>query len=346
MVDKSQILQAVERQLTFEEGLARLPVLVDVRAEKEFRAGSVPGSVNIPLFDDDERHLVGTIYRQGGQAMAVNTGFELVTAKLDAFLALFEQWRGREVGVLCARGGMRSRSVVNLLVENGFSAWQLRGGYKGYRQVVLERLKNFSPQLIVLHGLTGTGKTRILDRLSPAIDLEGLARHQSSLFGGLNRRPRSQKNFDAYLYNQIGELADPPWFIEGESRKMGDIYLPERLAEAMDGGTLVLVTAPLDIRIERIVEDYPVEDEEAAAKIRAIFKKLSRHLGRERVETLCGLLEKRDLHELVRILLVDYYDKRYNNNLLTYHYQLMVDSSDIDQAARTLTDFRASLLPR
>ncbi len=340
----AQLLDHSTRVLSFKEDLAKLAVIIDVRSEKEFVAGSVPGSVNIPIFDDEERKLVGTIYRHGGQDKAIDTGFDLVTARLQEFLENFAPWQGGEVGILCARGGMRSRSVTNLLNEHGFTAWQLAGGYKEYRKLVVARLESFQPRLIVLHGLTGTGKTRLLQHLDHAIDLEDLAQHQSSLFGGLNRQPRSQKNFDSQLFNLIDELVEPPWFIEGESRKMGNIYLPKGLAEAMDRGQLVYVTSSLENRIARIVADYPVENVETMEAVRTILHKLSRHLGSKTVQTLCELLEKGELHELVRILLVEYYDKRYNNNLETYSYSLQVNSDDIHAAAALLEDFREHCL--
>lgn len=342
--ERTTILHQTGRTLTFEEGIARGCPIIDVRSPKEFAEGSVPDGVNIALFDDDERALVGTIYRHGGQGKAVERGLEVVEAKLADFVEMFRPFQGSELAVFCARGGMRSRSVVNLLVQYGFTAWQLSGGYKEYRRVVQEKLNAFSPGLIVLHGLTGTGKTRLLHELDHAIDLEDLAQHQSSLFGALNRRPRTQKGFDASFHKLIGELKGEPYFIEGESRKMGDIYLPESLAVAMKRGRLVLVTAPLAERVARIVADYPVDDEATYAAVVDILHKLKPHLGSGLVDHLCDLLKKGDLSELVRILLVDYYDKRYENSLGKYSFEFSIDSSDITMAAEQLTDYRYQLI--
>lgn len=343
-VKKSDILSPPGCVLSFEEGLAEKYVVVDVRSSKEFLEGSVPDAVNIPLFDDGERELVGTIYKHGGRDQAIDTGFHLAQAKLSELIAHFERFRGENMGIFCARGGMRSRSVVNLLTKSGFKAYQLEGGYKRYRQMVQRQLGTFRPSLIVLHGHTGTGKTRILQRLQNMIDLEDLAQHQSSLFGGLNRQPRSQKSFDSCLSSMIPFFGEEPYFIEGESRKMGNIYLPARLAEAMSNGHLVLVSCDLEKRIERIVEDYPIHDEETRSKVYSILQQLRPRLGGSRVERLCRLLEGGELAELVRVLLVDYYDKRYDNSLNTHRFDLQINSDNIDAATAELSEYRRSIL--
>lgn len=339
-LSQAAILREPSTTLPFREAMSGEYRIIDVRSPKEFLEGSLPGAVNIPIFDNDERELVGTIYRQGGRDVAVETGFDLVESRLPGLLAGFAEYRPEKIALFCARGGMRSRSVVNLLVQHGFSAWQLEGGYKAYRQHLLEIFQTFSPRCIVLHGLTGTGKTRILQHLKPMIDLEDLAQHQSSLFGGMNRQPRSQRAFDSHLYQVISSLGEEPCFIEGESRQLGKIYLPAGLARAMKEGYLVLITASLETRVARIVEDYPVEDEQTAAQVLKILGSLRRNLGGPVTDTLCGLLRQGNLAELVRILLVEYYDRRYENNLNRYAYQFEVSSEDIGQAAAALLEFR------
>lgn len=341
-LSQAAILSRPSTTCTFLEAITGEYRIIDVRSPKEFQEGSLPGAVNIPIFDNDERKLVGTIYRQGGRDVAIDTGFDLVESRLPGLLAGFEDFRRERIALFCARGGMRSRSVVNLLVQNGFSAWQLEGGYKAYRQHLLGVFQTFAPRCIVLHGLTGTGKTRILQKLTPMIDLEDLAQHQSSLFGGMNRQPRSQRAFDSHLHKVICELGAEPYFIEGESRQMGNIYLPAGLARAMKNGHLVLITASLETRVARILEDYPVEDEQTAAQVLRILESLRRKLGGPITDTLCGLLRRGQLAELVRILLVEYYDRRYANSLNSYTYQLEISSEDIGQAAAALSEFRAN----
>lgn len=341
---RSAILGRPSTTLAFSEALTGGYRIIDVRSPREFAEGSLPGAVNLPIFDNEERHLVGTIYRQSGRDEAIDTGFELVESHLAELLGAFAPYREEPIALFCARGGMRSRSVVNLLVQQGFTAWQLEGGYKQYRQLLLEVLARFRPRSIVLHGLTGTGKTRILQHLENAIDLEELAQHQSSLFGAMNRQPRSQKAFDSELHKVICGLGAEPYFIEGESRQIGNIYLPSGLARAMKEGHLVLVSAAMETRVARILEDYPVKDDETVAQVEKILKSLKRKVGGPVAEALCGLLHQRRLAEMVELLLVEYYDKRYANNLLSYSYQLQISSEDIVQTAAELSEFRESLL--
>lgn len=343
-LSQSAVLQVVPDTLSFEQALTHEYAIIDVRSPKEFDEGSLPGAVNIPVFDNEERKLVGTLYKYGGAEQAKETGFDLVESRMAEFLAGFESLKNRSIAVFCARGGMRSRSVVNLLKHHGYSVWQIEGGYKKYRHLLLEVFEKFAPECIVLHGHTGTGKTRILQHLEPMIDLEDLAQHQSSLFGGLNRHPRSQKSFDSHFHQVICRLGEEPYFVEGESRQMGNIYLPSGLARSMKSGHLVLVTASIETRVSRIVEDYPLTDDVTVQKVMRILTSLRGKLGRSVVDHLCSLVEQDKLAELVHILLVDYYDKRYDNNLNKYTYELEISSEDIPGCAEALIQFRNTLV--
>jgi tRNA 2-selenouridine synthase len=344
--ERSVILKKTDRVIGLDEALATGHRIIDVRSAGEFVAGTIPGAINVPLFDEDERRVIGTIYRRGGHgghAQAVDQGFEYVEKKLAALVAFFELFRDHPLAICCARGGMRSLSVVNLLAQAGFNACQLKGGYKEYRMGVLKRLESFQPRLIVIHGLTGTGKTRILQRLQRAIDLEDLAGHRSSLFGGLDRQPSNQRTFESRLAEIIPALGEEPYFIEGESRKIGRVFIPKPLAQAMKKAVLVNIHCSLDTRIARIIEDYPVADDEILQQMEAILRSLRQKMGAELVERMCDLLREGDLPQLVRILLVEYYDKRYGKSMSKYHFSLDISAENIDAAAARLEDFRRSL---
>ena len=341
---KSNILKNNCSPVSFEEALAEKHLIVDVRSAAEYKGGSVPGAVNVPLFDEDERSVIGTIYKHGGQDKAIAQGFSYVEEKLAELLGAFEPFRDKTVAVFCARGGMRSRSIVNLLLQSGYTAYQITGGYKQYRHNVLEFLESYAPRIIVLHGLTGTGKTRIIQALDSSIDLEELARHRSSLFGGLDREPNCQKIFETLLVKTARSLGPEPYFVEGESRKIGRVFIPKSFAMAMKSGVLVNITCSLEKRIERIVEDYPVEGAKKRGEIIKILLSLKQSMGAARVEEMCDLLNSNRLHELVRILLVDYYDQRYARSMSRYTFDLEVSSESISDAAEKLTAFRLSLL--
>ena len=339
----SVILRKDSPKLCYDEAIAAGYQVVDVRSAGEFLDGSLPGAVNVPLFDEDERSVIGTIYRHGGHEQAVDKGFTYVEQKLAELLTSFVPYRGEKLAICCARGGMRSLSVVNLLNQDGYAACQLEGGYKRYRQQVLSRLDSFQPRLIVIHGLTGTGKTRLLQNLDPVIDLEELARHRSSLFGGLDREPSNQRTFESRLAQLIPMLGEEPYFIEGESRKIGRVFIPKPLAMAMKQAVLVNIHCSLETRIERIIEDYPVSDGAMLASIEGILKSLRQKMGAVQVDRMCQLLNRGELHELVRILLVDYYDKRYGKSMRDYQYALEVSAEDLLETAKVLTAFRRSL---
>jgi tRNA 2-selenouridine synthase len=340
----SAILGKSSRLIQLDEAVANGHQIIDVRSAGESLAGTIPGAINVPLFDDDERSVVGTIYRHGGHKQAVAKGFDYVDKKLTELLHAFQPFQSKTITVFCARGGMRSLSVVNLLVQSGYEAFQLEGGYKKYRQNILDSLQDFQPKLIVIHGLTGTGKTRILQKLEPSIDLEDLAGHRSSLFGGLDRQPSNQRTFDSRLAQVIDFLEEEPYFIEGESRKIGRVFMPKPLAMAMQGAILVNVHCSLDTRIRRIIEDYPVTNEEMRNQIETILKSFKQKMGESQVEKMCQYLRDGNLHELVRILLVDYYDKRYSKSMSNYRYELELSSENIDEAAAELSAFRHTFL--
>jgi len=340
---RSTILEKTDRVIAVGEALASSCQVIDVRSPGEYIAGAIPGAINVPLFDEDERGMIGSIYRHGGHAQAVDQGFELVEKRLATLLLAFQPYHHQNLVICCARGGMRSLSVVNLLSQAGFSVCQLKGGYKEYRRQVLDQLEGFQPRLIVLHGLTGTGKTRILQRLSQSIDLEELAGHRSSLFGGLYHQASNQRTFESRLAERSATLGAEPYFIEGESRKIGKVFIPKPLAAAMKGAVLVNIHCSLETRIARIIEDYPVTDQETMQQIETILKSLKRTMGAEQVEKMCALLREGNLTELVRILLVDYYDKRYARSMSKYRFDLEISVEDLDAAAARLEEFRESL---
>jgi tRNA 2-selenouridine synthase len=340
----SDILKNICSPISFTEALDQNHLIVDVRSAAEYKDGTVPGAVNVPLFDDDERSVIGTIYKHGGQEKAIAQGFSIVEEKLGELLSAFEPFRGKTVAVFCARGGMRSRSIVNLLNQSGYTACQITGGYKQYRHDVLGFLENYAPKIIVLHGLTGTGKTRLIQALGSSIDLEELAKHRSSLFGGLDRVPNRQKTFESLLVNSVKDLGLEPYFVEGESRKIGRVFIPKPFAMAMKSGVLVNITCSLEKRIERIIEDYPVEGAKKRDAILHILRSLKQSMGTVRVEEMCDLFNSNRLTELVRILLVDYYDKRYARSMSEYKFDLEVSSESISEAVEKLTTFRTTLI--
>ena len=316
-----------------------------MRTAEEFEKGSIPTAQNFPIFDHLERSEIGKIYKNIGQNEAVNKGFEFFESKLKHFLFLLSSKKCKRLVVYCARGGMRSSSVVRLLQYNGFSVAQMQGGYKGYRKFVLKKLNEKVPKLIVLHGKTGVGKTLLLRKLSNNLDLEGLAEHRSSLFGAIHKTPSNQKNFEAQLVNKLKEFpANIPIFIEGESRKIGKVFIPEVLANAMQNGIFVLLSAPIEVRINRILEEYQICDLKSIQQIDSILLSLSLSLGKIKVEKMRLWLKNREMEKIVHMLLVDYYDPRYLNAMKKYKFSMEISTENLDYAVNMLRSFRNEII--
>lgn len=264
-------------------------------------------------------------------------------AGLEAALARTESGSVPDSPVVlhCWRGGMRSRSVVALLRELGLDrAVGLEGGYKGYRKSVLRQLERWQSQPgFVLRGMTGVGKTLVLreiERLRPGwtIDLEGLARHRSSILGGVGLEPVSQKTFDSRLAQRLrAGLPAAPVF-EGESRKVGDVIVPASVWSAMNASASIELRASTARRVEVLMADY-LEREEARDELRARLPFIERRLGPVKwAGVLVELFDARREPELVELLLEHYYDPLYRHSGARHTIDVEIDAEDAGRAAR------------
>ena len=338
-------LNGLLNEVSVIEGLREENTLIDVRTAQEYEKGSIPDAFNYPLFDNLERAEIGVIYRKIGKNAAVVKGLEFFEPRIQQFLSSLIDLKSKRLVVFCARGGMRSASVVRLLQYQGFQAAQLQGGYKSYRSYVLRQLRKPVPPLIVLHGSTGVGKTLLLKKLPDHLDLEEFAGHRSSLFGAINKMPQTQKNFEALLAKKILELPNTrPVFIEGESRKVGKVFIPQSLAEAMKYGTLVLLQASFDTRIRRIVEEYKICDEQTFLQTDSILQSMQKVLGKKKAEQLRQWLRKGEFENIVHVLLEEYYDPRYQHAMRMNEYALKLSAEDLNSAAEKLVRFRNGIV--
>jgi len=327
------------------DALCEENTLIDVRTAQEYEKGSIPDAFNYPLFDNLERAEIGVIYRKIGKNAAVVKGLDFFEPRIQQFLSSLTDLKSKRLVVFCARGGMRSASVVRLLQYQGFQATQLQGGYKSYRSYVLRQLRKPVPPLIVLHGRTGVGKTLLLKKLPLHLDLEEFAGHRSSLFGAINKMPQTQKNFEALLAKKILELPNNrPVFIEGESRKVGKVFIPQSLAEAMKHGTLVLLQASFDTRKRRIVEEYKICDEQTFLQTDSILQSMQKVLGKKKTEQLRQWLRKGEFENIVHVLLEEYYDPRYQHAMRMNEYALKLSAEDLNCAAEKLVKFRNGIV--
>jgi tRNA 2-selenouridine synthase len=292
----------------------------------------VPNAVNIAIFSNDEREIIGTMYKNN-QIQAYQEGFAIYNKKVTTFLEQFDKFsKERTMIVYCWRGGMRSKTIAELLESKGFKTLQLDNGYKKYREMVREELTRYAPpfELIVLQGMAGIGKTDIIKEIKPSIDLEGLAQHRSSLFGSLGLKPQTQKMFETKLWSKLQELKDEKIvFIEGEAKKIGNIFVPTKLFEVMESSKTILIQISIEKRAKRIVRDYFThgEDEE----IKKIITKLKVHLSNKTVEELCKLVDEQEYETVSKVLLEEYYDKQYSFALQNKTYYKKINNKSVEE---------------
>jgi tRNA 2-selenouridine synthase len=318
--------------------------LIDLRAPVEFKEGAFPHAVSLPLMTDEERAKVGTCYKQQGQAAAIALGHKLVggavrAARLDGWLAQLRQQP--DALLYCFRGGLRSQTVQQWLHEAGVTRPRVAGGYKELRRFLIDTQESASAECgwTVLTGMTGSGKTHMLEQVAQAVDLEGHAHHRGSSFGQLPGGQPSNINFENKLAIELlkrRHLGERAFVVEDESRLIGRCALPLSLYEAMCQAPLVVVDVPQEERAEQIRVDY-VQDlwsrylemhgPEAgwplfAGYLTEALARLKKRLGDKDHRELDGLMQtalaeqassgNTALHlAWIRLLLTRYYDPMY-----------------------------------
>ena len=289
--------------------------LVDARSEREFARGHIRSAFNIPLLNNEERAIVGTTYKRQGQEEAIKIGFRLVGPRLEEMVEEAKQI-GNDLLVYCWRGGMRSANFCQFMNMAKIKTRQLKGGYKTYRQYATESFKK-PLRLCTLTGYTGSGKTEILRALSGAgeqiLDLEMLAHHKGSVFGGLTMPPQpTTEQFQNELFEELTKLnhSKRVW-IEDESVAIGKIFLPEDFWNQMTASALVEVGVSKEIRTARLVSEYGNADQE---KFLEAMTKISKKLGGQHYKAAKEKLLGGDMSSVIEVLLT-YYDKAYRNGL-------------------------------
>lgn len=323
-------------ELKVDDFLARPPrvPIIDVRSPDEFTTGHIPGALNVPLFSNEERAEIGTAYKQEGRTRAVGIGLQRVGPRLaelaDELLALTDPEDPR-LHIHCWRGGMRSGSVA-WLMESAFGCRvaTLKGGYKAFRRWALDSFA-LPRRLCVVAGLTGSGKTEILQQLAelgePTVDLEGLAHHKGSAFGNLGESPQpTQAQFENALA-MAWRASDPerPLWLEDESRMVGKRVLPEAIWTQKQDARFHVIEVPEAERVRHLCEVYGGFPPEALERcVDAIRSRLGGGRTKATIEAIHG----GDFAEACRIIL-SYYDRTYQNclavhspeNVTRHHFQ-------------------------
>jgi len=326
-----------------------LPV-VDVRSPAEYEHGHIPGAIHLPMLDNEERKIIGTRYKQSGRKEAVMEALELIGPKLSHYVNEFgKRIPMGDVLLHCWRGGMRSESTAWLLRLAGYSVTTLSGGYKSFRKEA-QKVFEMAVQLHILGGKTGSGKTEILKSLESCgeqiVDLEALANHRGSVFGGLNMPPQpTAEQFENDLFDTLLklDLAKPVW-IEDESHAIGKVYLPAPFFHRKQISPNFQVILSREVRARRLVTDYGKIDH---ILISESLNKISKRLGGLRHQEALAALASGDLFRVAMIAL-EYYDKAYEHALEKNRsgplFRFEFAECDPDGIAKTLRDFRKATI--
>lgn len=291
--------------------------IIDARSEKEYLQGHIPGAINIPILNNDERVAIGTCYKKKGKQEAVLLGFDLVGKRFgDIARKANAEISNKNIFVYCWRGGMRSNILSWVLSVVGFKVSLLKGGYKKYRNNVLQNLAS-PPPFLVLGGATGSGKTHLLKELEnlgqQVLDLEGLSNHRGSAYGalGMQKQP-SNEQFENYIAEKLRRTKTTEFvWIENESRLIGANMVPESIYLSLRESPLVEIVLNINERIKIILKDYAVFPKEDLIKS---TEKIQKRLGGLRTkEAIQAILEDR-YEDWLKIVL-EYYDKTYSYGL-------------------------------
>lgn len=319
--------------------LARFDAVIDVRSPAEFAEDHLPGAVNWPVLDDEQRKTVGTLYVQVSPHEARKVGAAMVSRNIAAHIEqhvrdLPREWRPL---VYCWRGGQRSGSLALVLGQIGFRTTQLQGGYKGFRALVREQLGAAPPGLrwTVLCGRTGSGKTRLLRAIADAggqvLDLEALAQHRGSILGALPGQPQpSQKHFDTRVWQALQAL-DParPVFVESESARIGKLRVPEVLIDHMHGrGRCLRIEMDAPARIALLQHDYAELTIDGEAFARQL-EPLVELRGRALVAAWQALAREGRWPEVIGALMDQHYDPLYERSMAR-SYPGLADAPRVD----------------
>lgn len=290
-----------------------LPI-IDVRSPGEFNHGHIPEAINIPLFSNDERAHVGTVYKQNSKEAAIEIGYTYVKPKLKSFISdALKVAPNKKVIVHCWRGGMRSQSFAKHLAENEFhDVMVINGGYKAYRNLVLNDLEK-PLNLKVLGGYTGSGKTQILKQLKKighqVIDLEGLANHKGSAFGGIGQKEQpTVEQFENNLHSVWRKLdLNKPIWVEDESHNIGKVKIPMQFFNQIRNSKLYFIEIPKSERAKFLVTEYAKRNTEM---LKESILRISKRLGDLNAKKSIQLLDEEKFYK-VALISLHYYDKFY-----------------------------------
>ena len=308
------------KEISYNEINGENHVIIDVRSPIEFAKGHLFEAFNIPLFSDKEREDIGTLYKQTGKDEAVKKGLEFVGPKMSRFVDeasnIAKSKKVQDIYVYCFRGGMRSESFVWLLNMAGLNASKISGGYKQIKKIIQDSF-NQKCKIIILGGLTGSGKTQYLNKLGECglqiLDLEKIANHKGSAFGHINEHPQpTNEQFGNNIYSVWKKFDfDKIVLIEDESLKVGDVHIPQPLYGQMKSAPVICINVPNEVRVNQLLKDYKSTDKNLLINA---CDSIKMKLGGQTHLDIITLIKNDDINSAC-IKLLDYYDKFYSYGL-------------------------------
>jgi len=325
----------------FYKDIDNYDLIIDARSPKEFKNSHLPTAQNLYALSDAQHQEIGEMYVQRSKQDAKVLGASYICQNTAEHLKTINKTHnlGNKIGIYCARGGLRSTSLATILSITGYRVYKIDRGYKDYRQYVLNYIENFKHEnFIVLGGNTGCGKSELIQKLAPSIDLENLANHFGSTFGLMNGAQPNQKSFQNNLAHELQNIDINSWiFVEGESKKIGSIIQSNLFYKRLQSSIRVEITAPLEQRVKRILKDYiNIDNEYFFNSIQTITPYIRKTSKEDAIKNY----EKGDLAKVAEILLVDYYDKVYRKPKKIYH---TIDNTNEYEALCELNDLQSKL---
>ncbi|PID78284.1 MAG: tRNA 2-selenouridine(34) synthase MnmH [Deltaproteobacteria bacterium] len=295
-------------------------LIIDVRSPVEYNRGNIPGSVNIPLFSDNERKEIGILYKNTGKEKAFLEGLKFAQPKLVLFIekitAIMKQTKKEKVFVYCQRGGARSNAFAWLLSASGINTERIKSGYKAYRNFILDVFTQ-KYKFVILGGMTGCGKTDILNEIekqgNQVIDLEELACHKGSVFGNLSGKAQpSSQQFENSLGQKLYSFEkNKIIWIENESSAIGNLFIPFEIRQTMKFSPVIDINLPIEERLKRILREYGCFSKDEIIKR---IEKIQKKLGSKNCEKAVNYVSENQIEDAAKIL-IHYYDKTYGHYL-------------------------------
>ncbi|MGD9567471.1 MAG: tRNA 2-selenouridine(34) synthase MnmH [Sedimentibacter sp.] len=328
-------------------------LFIDVRSPSEYKEDTIPGAINIPLLNDEERKEVGTTYVQVGKTEAKRLGVNLISPKMPD---LFEQvidlkHKYGKIAAFCARGGYRSTYFASVFSSIGIPIYQLEGGYKSYRSEVVQELPRLNEKFnyIMVNGNTGVGKTDILKHLQSlgcsVLDLEGAANHRGSILGSIGLgKCNSQKKFETNIYDQLMNAKDNFMFVEAESQKIGSVTIPKFISDKMRQGIQIYIDADIACRIENLKKDYILNEDWIQESLNAMDK-LNKYISKEKINVLKQEIISGNFDFVAKELMEKYYDPMYGfkSGKLEYAGKFMTKTNSYDTAKDIIEWFNKNI---